>query len=62
MALDQENETQQMEIEGKIIEHLQALYDLLQKSDLPKAEEHIGYVAEMKAFWEGDEASFDEEE
>lgn len=59
--MDQEEEYRMMAVERDIVEHLTALYILLQCSDDPKAEEHLGHIAEMKAYWEGDSGSVDGE-
>lgn len=60
MAIDQENEEQQAYLERDIARSLDEVYHFLQKSDRPEAEEHLGHIAQMKAFWEGDAASEDQ--
>lgn len=57
MATDQANEQLQMKVEAMIIKGLDLAYKNLLISDRPEAEEHLGKVAEMKAFWEGDKGS-----
>ena len=57
MATDQQNEQLQMRVEALIRTGLNIAYKNLLCSDRPEAEEHLGKVAEMKAFWEGDKGS-----
>jgi hypothetical protein len=55
--IEQREEQVQMMVESAIIKGLQLAYNNLLCSDRPEAEEHLGKVAEMKAFWEGDKGS-----
>jgi hypothetical protein len=55
--MDQANEQLQMKVEAMIVKGLNMAYNNLLCSDRPEAEEHLGIIAQMKAFWEGDTGS-----
>ena len=50
--MDQEEEARQLKLEGEIAAAMQKVYDLLLKSDRPRAETQRGFIAEWKEEWE----------
>lgn len=54
--IDQEQEIRQMKLEQEIDRLFHEIYEALKKSDRLEAESAIGYVAQARAAWDGEES------